>query len=62
MNGKDLKERTEKEHKAYRDGFKSAYVLIDEYWRRGDNINDIINRLKLLHGAMVKSQKKEAKL
>lgn len=52
----NINQRTEGERKAFTEGFRNATNLIDQYWKRGDNIGDIINRLKLLHGSMVKSQ------
>ena len=51
-----LKERTPKEREAYADGFDAAINLYEQYWKRGDNIGDIINRLRLLRAAMINSQ------
>ena len=51
-----LKERTPKEREAYADGFDAAINLYEQYWKRGGNSGDIINRLRLLRAAMINSQ------
>ena len=51
-----LKERTPKEREAYADGFGEAINLYEHYWKRGDNSDDIIIRLRLLLASIINSQ------